>query len=268
MGTTCSRTAPCKTFAGAISKTAAFGEINCLDSGRLRRPDDHQVDHRELRLHPRIRTGRGTNGIVINAAAADKVTLRGIQLQGRADTASPGLNGVRILSAKTVSIVNCVITQFSQAGISDVRTAGNTLLFVRNTIISNNTGNAISLTATASNKAIIEDSSLINGVASGLGVGNLNNAYVTRTVIAGNASSGIVNDGGSAINVDSSSITSNGTGITANGVIRLSNSDVTLNSTGFSGAVTTYGNNRTLGNTLLGTAPTAAGGAVNNLGEQ
>src|SRR5688572_24992148 len=29
----CSRTAPCKTFAGAISKTAANGEINVLDPG-------------------------------------------------------------------------------------------------------------------------------------------------------------------------------------------------------------------------------------------
>src|SRR5580693_2238323 len=29
----CSRTAPCKTFAGAISKTSAGGEINCLDPG-------------------------------------------------------------------------------------------------------------------------------------------------------------------------------------------------------------------------------------------
>ena len=29
----CSRTAPCKTFAGAISKTAASGTINCLDPG-------------------------------------------------------------------------------------------------------------------------------------------------------------------------------------------------------------------------------------------
>ncbi|HLH26208.1 MAG TPA: hypothetical protein VK066_27130, partial [Chloroflexota bacterium] len=27
----CSRTAPCKTFAGAISKTAAGGEIDALD---------------------------------------------------------------------------------------------------------------------------------------------------------------------------------------------------------------------------------------------
>src|SRR5664279_4657412 len=29
----CSRTVPCKTFAGAISKTAVMGEINCLDPG-------------------------------------------------------------------------------------------------------------------------------------------------------------------------------------------------------------------------------------------
>jgi hypothetical protein len=29
----CSRTAPCKTFAGAISKTAPRGEINALDPG-------------------------------------------------------------------------------------------------------------------------------------------------------------------------------------------------------------------------------------------
>ena len=44
----CSRTAPCKTFAGAISKTAAGGEINCLDPGRLRRRDDHEGDHDRL----------------------------------------------------------------------------------------------------------------------------------------------------------------------------------------------------------------------------
>src|SRR5476651_1582165 len=29
----CSRTAPCKTYAGAISKTATNGEINCIDPG-------------------------------------------------------------------------------------------------------------------------------------------------------------------------------------------------------------------------------------------
>ncbi|MEH2487069.1 right-handed parallel beta-helix repeat-containing protein [Bradyrhizobium sp. AZCC 2230] len=265
----CSRTAPCKTFAGAISKTAAFGEINCLDPGGF----GAVTITKSMTLNCSATLGSvlvaGTNGIVISAAATDKVILRNIQIQGLAGTAAPGLNGVRILTAASVSIENCVITQFSQAGISDARTAGNTLLFVRNTIISYNTGNAISLTATAANKAIIEDSSLINSVGSGIGVGNLNNAFVTRTVIAGNAASGIVNDGGSAINVDSSSITGNGTGITANGIIRLSNSDVTLNATGFAGSATvSYGNNRLAGNTTFGVAVTPAGGASSNLGEQ
>ena len=70
----CSRTAPCKTFAGAISKTAAGGEINVLDPGgfgavtitksitissrglRGRRPGlRHQRHHRQRR---RDRTGR------------------------------------------------------------------------------------------------------------------------------------------------------------------------------------------------------------------
>ena len=45
----CSRTAPCKTFAGAISQTAAGGEINCLD---------HQVDDDFLPLHRRRRARR------------------------------------------------------------------------------------------------------------------------------------------------------------------------------------------------------------------
>jgi hypothetical protein len=39
----CSRTAPCKTFAGAISKTAPGGEIDALDPGGFRRIDHHQV---------------------------------------------------------------------------------------------------------------------------------------------------------------------------------------------------------------------------------
>ena len=53
----CSRTAPCKTFAGAISKTATGGEINVPRSGRLRRGDHHQVDHHPLRPHRSWRAG-------------------------------------------------------------------------------------------------------------------------------------------------------------------------------------------------------------------
>lgn len=262
----CSRTAPCKTFAGAISKTAAFGEINCLDPAGY----GAVTITKSITLNCSSTIGSvlvaGSNGIIINAAATDKVTLRNIQLQGLAGTASPGLNGVRILSAASVSIENCVITQFSQAGISDVRTAGNTQLFVRNTVISNNNGTGIGLGATGPNKIIIDGTEVVGNLF-GIGTGPGNSAMVTRSVFSGNTT-GVEADVGGAVNVDNSSITGNGTGVQSTSNIRLSNSDVSFNTTGFNGVAITYGNNRMLGNTGLGTSPSAAGGAVSNLGEQ
>ena len=47
----CSRTAPCKTFAGAISKTAPAGEINCLDPGGFGGRHHHQGDLDHVRLY-------------------------------------------------------------------------------------------------------------------------------------------------------------------------------------------------------------------------
>ncbi|WP_246229850.1 right-handed parallel beta-helix repeat-containing protein [Bradyrhizobium cytisi] len=262
----CSRTAPCKTFAGAISKTAAFGEINCLDPGGF----GALTITKSITLNCSSTIGSvlvaGTNGIVINAATTDKVTLRSIQVQGLAGTASPGLNGVRILSAASVSIENCVITQFSQAGISDARTAGNTQLYIRNTIVSNNTGSGIALGATGPNKAIVDGTESVGNLF-GIAAGSGNSAMVTRSVFSGNTN-GVEADAGGAVNVDSSSITGNGTGVQSASNIRLSNSDVSFNATGFSGVSITYGNNRMQGNTALGTSPSAAGGAVSNLGEQ
>src|SRR5436189_5871440 len=74
----CSRTAPCKTFAGAISKTAASGEINCLDPGGF----GGVTITKSIAIRCHYTEGgvlvSGTNAIVINAAATDKVTLRGL----------------------------------------------------------------------------------------------------------------------------------------------------------------------------------------------
>jgi hypothetical protein len=247
----CSRTAPCKTFAGAISKTAAAGEINCIDPGGF----GTVTITKSMTINCSTYTlgsilASGTNGINISALATDRIILRGIQING----ANTGVVGIRILTAGVVSIEDCVITQFTQQGISDTRSTGNTEVYIRNTIISHNTGNAINLTATAANKAVIESSSLINNGASGMGVTNLNNAMVTRSVIAGNGSSGIASDAGSAVSVDSSVLSGNGTGIGTGGTVRLSNSDVTQNTTGFSGTVSSYGNNRLQGNSTFGTA--------------
>lgn len=264
----CSRTAPCKTFAGAISKTAAFGEINCLDPGGF----GAVTITKSITLNCSSALGsvlvQGTNGIVINAAVTDKVTLRNIQVQGLNGSAAPGLNGIRILSAASVSIENCVVTQFSQVGISDARTAGDTQLYIRNTIISNNAGTGIGIGATGSNpNKIIIDGTEVVGNLFGLGVVSGSNVMVTRSVFSGNTT-GVEADSGGAVNVDSSSITGNGTGVQSASNIRLSNSDVSFNTTGFSGVAITYGNNRMLGNGTFGPALTNAGSAVSNLGEQ
>src|ERR1700729_2104811 len=102
----CSRTAPCKTFAGAISKTSASGEINCLDPGGF----GGITITKAITLNCSATLGSilvaGTPGVTINAGASDKVILRGIQLQGLGPSGTPGTIGVRILQAGVVAIEN------------------------------------------------------------------------------------------------------------------------------------------------------------------
>src|SRR5947199_6452058 len=93
----CSRTAPCKTFAGAISKTAASGEINCLDPGGF----GAVTITKSITITCYYTEGgvlvSGTNAIVVNAAATDKVVLRGLDINGLGPGVNAGLNGVRVL---------------------------------------------------------------------------------------------------------------------------------------------------------------------------
>ncbi|WP_044591825.1 right-handed parallel beta-helix repeat-containing protein [Bradyrhizobium sp. LTSPM299] len=251
----CSRTAPCKTFAGAISKTAAGGEINCLDPGGF----GGVTITKAMTLNCTATLGSilvaGTPGVTINAGATDRVTLRGIQIQGLNQTPAPGTIGVRIIGAAVVSIEDCVITAFGQQGVSDARTAGNTKLLIRNTIISNNTSTGVAGVATGPNNIELENVSLINnlfGVAAGTG----NNIVAKRSVFSGNTSAGVEADSGGSVSVDDSAISGNTTGILGTGNLRVSNSDIVFNGTAFGGASVTYGNNRVVG--TLGTTPTPA----------
>jgi hypothetical protein len=117
----CSRTAPCKTFAGAISKTAAGGEINCIDAGGFGAVTiTKAITIDGGGVHASILSS-GTNGVVVNAAATDVVVLRNLSING----AGTGLNGVNILKAKNVLIENCQISGVTQVGINVVpNTAG------------------------------------------------------------------------------------------------------------------------------------------------
>jgi len=88
----CSRTAPCKTFAGAISKTAAGGEIDCLDPagfGTLTVTKSITIDCTGT-FGSTLNSG-GINGFVINDSATAspgtvKVVLRGLSINGAGTT--------------------------------------------------------------------------------------------------------------------------------------------------------------------------------------
>src|SRR4051812_6886044 len=113
----CSRTAPCKTFAGAISKTANGGEINCLDPGGF----GGVTITKSIVIKCHYTEGgvlvSGTNAVVINATATDKITLRGLDINGLGVGAQTSLVGVKVLQAKSVHILDSEIYRF-QAGVA------------------------------------------------------------------------------------------------------------------------------------------------------
>src|SRR3954471_18235051 len=71
----CSRTAPCKTFAGAISKTAAKGEINVLDPGGFGAVTITKAITIDGGDHIAGVLASLVNGIIVNAGTGDVVTL-------------------------------------------------------------------------------------------------------------------------------------------------------------------------------------------------
>src|SRR5262245_61155713 len=128
----CSRTAPCKTFAGAISKTAAGGEINAIDPGGF----GAVTITKAITID-----GGGTfasilaalvNGVIINAGAGDVITLRNLSIDGFGN----GIDGIRYLAGGTVNVENVSIFKFSGHGINVSKTAGG-VLNVTNTTITN-----------------------------------------------------------------------------------------------------------------------------------
>src|SRR5438128_908278 len=108
----CSRTAPCKTFAGAISKTAAGGEIDAVDPGGF----GAVTITKSITIDGGTGSGwasilaSAVTGVIINATTTSDVTLRNIAINGAGTTL--GIDGVRILAARRVHIENCQIFNF------------------------------------------------------------------------------------------------------------------------------------------------------------
>jgi hypothetical protein len=142
----CSRTAPCKTFAGAISKTAAGGEINCLDPGgfggvTVTKAMTFICDFTEGGV-----LVSGSPGFTINAGVNDVVTISGIDLFG--PTTAPGTNGVNFVNGAGLNVRNTTIKGFNNQAINFAPQSGTAFLNLDNVVIIGN-GNAADTTTGA-----------------------------------------------------------------------------------------------------------------------
>jgi hypothetical protein len=152
----CSRTAPCKTFAGAISKTATNGEINVLDPGgfgavTITKAITISADSVEAGVLTSV-----NSGILINAPAGADVTIRGLDIEGLG-TAS---FGVRLISASKVTIDKCVIHNFVTSGVEIAGPAGARVVVKDSIITKNATGVNIVGNGGGSNVGIVLNSTL------------------------------------------------------------------------------------------------------------
>jgi hypothetical protein len=182
-----SRTAPAKTFAGAISKTAAGGEIDALDPGgfgAVTITKSITIDGSGTFAGILV---SGTNGLVIQAGPTDVVILRGLSLDGDVQNS---LTGIKIVSAAVVIIEDSAILNFGGAGIDFQPTTANAQLFVENTAVRNNKGGGI--VVDPSGGAVVASIDNVQSTDNGFGVGVADkaDAVISNTTASGNVGNG------------------------------------------------------------------------------
>ena len=256
----CSRTAPCKTFAGAISKTAPGGEIDALDPGgfgALTITKAITIDGGGGQVASVLASG--TNGFVISAGANDVITLNNLRFQGISQATTPGLDAIKVLSAKGVIVLNCEIYNWSQNGIEDTSAAGG-FLVVNNTSITNCSLNGILVNPSSGSTQINVHvtHSVLSRDGNGLNAGSNVKVTIFDSLVNQNASAGIFAQqtagGLTEVAVDHCVVSNNGNGFQANSSassILVSNTTAMRNTllaaTAGGGTVSSYGNNQTGG---------------------
>ncbi len=269
----CSRTAPCKTFAGTMSKTAAGGEINCIDPGGFGTVSINKsiaiiCDNTEAGV-----LTNGTNGISINAGATDIIYLSGLDIEGL-NTSSP--TGVNFIAGGALHIRNSTIRGFTN-GVNFAPSAGIPELYITNSTIADNgpsglgNGVLIAPTGAAAIVATLQGVKLLNnhtGIqASSAGTTGIVTVAIRDSDVSGNTSGagvfaqGAAGKGPVTIVVDSSTVSQNQQGLfaynAANAVVIVGRSVITGNGLGFyqvnGGLTQSYGDNDATGNLTLGT---------------
>jgi hypothetical protein len=266
----CSRTAPCKTFAGAISKTAAGGEIDALDRGgfgAVTITKSIVIDGGDFASGILASL---TNGVIINLPnATDRVLLKNLSING----AGNGLNGIRFIQNGRLSVESCQVYGFGGSpgkGIDFAPTVAGAALSVKDSSFRNNFGAGVSIQPVGS----IAVSATINNVRSennnnGFAINDNSTVTIFNTIANNNSVNGYLATGSANGNpqvaLESCVASSNGTnGIRTQGTgtprFRISNCFITGNNTGLSigaGEIKSFGNNHNDNNTPGGNgAPT------------
>lgn len=184
----CLRASPCRTWAGAVAKTAAGGEVDALDPGVFGTVAITKSITLDGGSQLASTVATGTDAIVIVAGTNDVVILRNLKLQGvlgdGSNRANAGVNGINYKSGAALIVENCVIDGFGFVGIRG-QLASDGQLTVSGTSISNVTVAAITLTsATGTLFASLERlhfSNIGNGVVTKVGaVAILNDSVMSR----------------------------------------------------------------------------------------
>jgi hypothetical protein len=259
----CSRTAPCKTFAGAISKTAAGGEIDALDPagyGAVTITKAITIDGGGGQVASVLVSG--TNGIVVQAGPSDVVILRNLRING----IGTGINGIRFLSGKDLNVESCYIFGFTTNGVDiALNQATASSAHILNTVIKNNGGVGVrAANAVAPAVAVVVDSS--STILNNIGVEAAQHAHVTvsRSLVSKNANDGLKSDDSATsdaqltVSFTDSNLNKNGVTAAPGGTANVAFSNIGLNTTcGFNNAggtsFFTFGNNRLTGTGFCGT---------------
>jgi hypothetical protein len=257
----CSRTAPCKTFAGAISKTATAGEINVLDPGGfggVTITKSITISSESFEAGVLV---SGTNAIVVNAPSTATIVLRGLDIEGL----GTGINGINFLAGGVLHVENCTINNFANTGINF---APSTVaqLYLKNVIVRGTNspttlaGIRFAPTGAGSATSSLEDVRILR-MTNGLVLETASKVVARNVISSKNGLHGYFAKVGTELNLDRSESSNNGgSGIRANGgattIVRVANTVVTGNALGIDPAggalIKSYGNNQVSGNTTDG----------------
>ena len=255
----CSRTAPCKTFAGAISKTAKDGEISVLDPGGY----GAVTITKSIYINGTHGAGYGSilsslvNGVIINITDAldvrKAVRLRALDING----ASTGINGISILAANNVWVEDSVIDGTTGNGTTSgigirLASAASCNLYVSDTMIHKHV-TGVRVTATTGFAVANIRNSNIEGNTTGLEVTTNGFATVQDTRFAANTTNGVVTSSGATATLRDNIFSNNGTAINAGAgtTVRSLSNILNNNTTGFGGTtavIQTDGQNKSIAN--------------------